>query len=281
MAGFRVDRRKLIGAGLVSAGAVGLVGSQAFAQGTPAGTPPAPSFEAAEAGNVVFSYGPEDVFEYQVEGPLDGPRVMPFPGPGIGLGAGPMVAGAFRKAIVGPLSAESLAKELADAKADRDAAASKGDVSAASALLQTAEGLIGQTGPNLKSSDTSAMMKARQQAGAASGAIRAARAQLQVVAGSLPSMQAPTSGELNMAHKVVADATSAAKGGSAPAEAGALVQQAQALYKQAFDLFGAGQYDKAGQAARGATAAAMAARGLVPPKPVAPANPGAPPPPTF
>jgi hypothetical protein len=265
----RLDRRRLLGAGLVSAGAVGLIASQALAQSAPAGPPTPDRFEVER----VVSLGP-DSFHVELAG---APFEMALPP----IAGGPDVL-AFRGARVeapfGPVSAESLGQQLAAAKADRDVAASKGDVASASALLQTAEALIGQASPSLKSADPAVAGTARRQARAASVAIRAARAQLEAVAGSLPSMQAPAAHQLTMAHRVVADATQAGRGGSA--ELSALVQQAQALYRQGYDAYQAGAYDRAADLARGASEAAMSARGLAPP-PTAPTGPLAPPAPTF
>ncbi|HEY3108751.1 MAG TPA: hypothetical protein VGL23_08365 [Chloroflexota bacterium] len=264
----RLDRRRLIGAGLVSAGAVGLIANHALAQGTPV-APPAPgSFEVADR---LVELGAEGV---QVE-LAGGPFELPFPPPMLAGGPDVLAYRTARVEAVGPISAESLAQQLASAKADRDAAAGKGDVSAASALLQTAEALIGQASPNLKSTDRAALGQAHQQARGALAAIRAARAQLEAIAGSLPSMQTPTSHQLTMAHRVVSDATQAAK--TASPEASSLVQSAQALYRQAYEAYQAAEYARAADLAGAASEAATAARALAPP----PAPPKAPPAPNF
>jgi hypothetical protein len=82
-----------------------------------------------------------------------------------------------------------------------------------------------------------------------------------------------------MAHRVVSETGALAANN---AEARGLVGQAQALYKAAYDAYGAGQYDKASANARAALATAHAARMTLEPEPVKPsATPAAPPPPTF
>jgi hypothetical protein len=272
---FQLNRRKLIGAGLVTAGAAGLAATSALAQQS---SQPAPTlayaFEAAEpVDNVMFFDEPVTLSS------LPG---VPVPGRPIGP---PLAGGAMRveRIVGGPFdSPELLNQELASAKVDRDAVASKGDVAAASALLQTAEALIGQATPALQSSDQAALRKARGQAQAAGAAIRAARAQLEAVApGALPSMQVRASAELVGAHGMVSAATAASKAASSP-DASALVSSAQALYRSGYDAFQAAQYDRAASFARAAANAAMAARALLPPPPPgSPSTPAAVPAPSF
>ena len=106
--------------------------------------------------------------------------------------------------------------------------------------------------------------------------------------GVLPSQARRTGQELTIAHRMISEtgaitaSNAEAHGLVGQAQALGLVGQAQALYKQAYDAYQSGQYDRAGASARAALATAETARLTVEPEPVKPsATPAAPPPPNF
>ena len=97
--------------------------------------------------------------------------------------------------------------------------------------------------------------------------------------GVLPSQARRTGKELTVAHRMISETGAIT---ASNAEAHGLVGQAQALYKQAYDAYQSGQYDRADASARAALATAETARLTVEPEPPKPsATPAAPPPPTF
>jgi hypothetical protein len=179
----------------------------------------------------------------------------------------------------GPLYGAALSQALTEAKADRDAANGKMDLTTVDALLGQAEQLIGQASPNLGSTDLAAALKAQQQASAASGEIRAADGEMLADVGSAlpsqanrpspptpptgaPSPQIGASHDLAGSHQAIVDGLGFAKANtgidvSVPSDA------ASPLYKEAYAAYQAGQYDTARQFAHTATTAAHAAHDLL------------------
>lgn len=176
---------------------------------------------------------------------------------------------------------DALTQRLATAKADRDFAADKMDVTRVNTFLGTAEALIAQAGPNLSSTDATIASTAREQGAAARASIGAADAELRATLdGRLPSQAnrpappAPPTGatapnpqvrasrDAARTYQEVATATAAAKANAAIDTRG-LVGAAQALYGQAVQAYQAGQYERASGLTHAAAQAAAAAGHLL------------------
>jgi hypothetical protein len=272
----RISRRLALTGGAASAA---LLASNTLAQSPPG--VPAPDEEMTVLHDDV-------VFEHEIVGPgfdLGGPKIAPFP---------PFAAGFAGVRAFGPISIDSLKEELTQTRADRDFAQGKMDLTSVNALLQSAETLIVQAETKQPTPTTSvsqgpkldvvirkigpfAIAREARQAGAQ---LAAARAQMEAALGGvLPSSAKRVSRELTLAHRVISEVAAAVKGS---ADASSLATQAQGFYKQAYDGYQTGQYDKAAAHARAGIATAHAARTAVEPEPAKPgAPPPAPPPPTF
>jgi hypothetical protein len=267
----RISRRLALAGGAAVAGSA-LIASNSFAQSTPAVPAPDEPFVFHDE-DVLFEQAfPDHPFEIAI------PKL-------------PQIA-AIR--AFGPVSVDALEQQLTQLKADRDFAQGKTDLTSVNALIQSAESLIAQAkakqpaqptpvvetprpGMIIRKLGPFALSREARQAGAQ---LRAAQAQLAAaLPGVLPSLAQRVGHELTMAHKMIAESAAIAKNNP---DATNLATQAQGLYKQAYDAYQAGQYDKAHAHARAALATADAARAAVEPEPIKPSTaPAAPPPPTF
>ncbi len=262
---------------------LGLAGGVAIAQ-TPATTPTTATTTTTQSPNANAPQAPGSAPTGPGRPGPQGPRGQ---GPGdYGIG-GPQTP--TTASVTTQIS--NLTQAITSAKADRDFANGKMDLTTVNALIDRASALQGQAQSALTANN---LTLASGDARAAQGALRSADDLIVASIGATglpsaanrPARPAPTttptadqqkaraSNELARAYQGIVNETITVKANSTAAgDLSFYVTTAQGLYKQAYDLYNAGKYDQASQTVHAAEGVARIADDLLYAAGVTPAGP--------